>query len=116
MLAKLFVDSEGQLTLLTWPVPARFEDPEPPMRQEVLLSNVEDVKFWLYRAIPRDKKGLETNPEAKTGEYNQWFSEWPVEERELPALLKIVVVIKGKEEPVVYAFMLPNASEHIFYP
>jgi type II secretory pathway component PulJ len=116
VLAKLFVDSQGQLILLTWPIPKNFDDPDAPMRKEVLLTNAEDVKFSLYKPIPKDKKGLQIDPERETGEYDQWFSEWPIEEKELPALIKIKVKIKDKDKPVVYAFMLSGSEDYIYYP
>ena len=55
VIGRLFVDSKGRLILAYWPSPKRWiEGKTPDMKQEVLLTDVEDVSFDFF--VPPDRK------------------------------------------------------------
>ncbi|NGX57617.1 MAG: hypothetical protein K940chlam3_00510 [Chlamydiae bacterium] len=116
VLGKLFVDQHERLVLLTWPAPKRSPDPDPPMRTEVLQENVEKLDFIFYKPIPPEKKRLRIDPERVVGDYDKDLPSWSSEEKDLPALIRILVKIKDREEPIEYAFLLSNTSTPVNYP
>lgn len=120
VLGRLFVDKEGQLTLATWPSPKRWEDNSlPPMKKDVLLTNVDGLSFSFF--VPPDRgekrpvqageiiKGKEQlEPQPK----GAWISPWLKEYNTLPALVRVEV--KQKDKTTVFATPLPNGPP-IFY-
>lgn len=121
VLGRLFVDKEGQLTLATWPSPARWEDTSlPPMKKEVLLTGVQGLSFSFFvppdmgekktiqaKEIIKGKQQLDPQPKGT------WISPWLKEYNTLPALIKVEVKQEGKT--TIFASPLPNSSPPIFY-
>lgn len=55
VLGRLFLDSENNLCLATWPSPSRWtEGVNPPMKKEVLLEGVKELSFGFFVAPERD--------------------------------------------------------------
>lgn len=95
VVGRLFLDDKNRLILAMWPAPKRWKENEPiPMTKEVLMENVETLSFSFYEAP-------------------LWSTEWNKEEKELPALLKII--IKRDKEELQYVFPVPNSKKFITY-
>lgn len=118
VLGKLFVDRKDRLILLTWPVPSRYSDPEPPVRPEILQENVDELSFIFYKPMPPEKKRLEVNPEKVVGDFDKDLSFWSPDEKDLPALIRIKLKIKDGDQEIFrdYAFMLSNTNTPVNYP
>jgi len=116
VIGRLFVDQQNRLMLLTWPVPKRYADVDPPMRVEVLLENVSGLTFDFYKPEPSETKQQKISPERKTGEYGSGFTTWSPQEKDLPALMRIIVTCEGDKKPVLYAFVLTHSSTPVSYP
>jgi len=114
--ARLFVDENNRLMLLSWPVPKRYSDVEPPMRTEVLLENVDSLTFDFFKAKPSEKKRLQISHEKATGEFGDGFKTWSSDEEDIPAIIRIFVQLEGQKDPVLYAFLLSNTSIPVSYP
>ena len=55
ILGRIYLDTNGRLCMATWPSPNRWvEGAKIPMELEVLLENVDAMKFWFF--IAPDKK------------------------------------------------------------
>lgn len=67
-IARLFVDKQNRLCLATWPDPAEWSNIGETLkpRIEILLENVESIKFLFYVAPERDRS-LVTGKNANTG-------------------------------------------------
>ena len=113
VIGRLFLDENKRLMFLTWPVPKRYPDVEPPVRTEVLLENVDELSFNFYRPVPIENKRLAISSERATGEYGDDFDTWNADEEDIPAIIRIYVTIKGRQ--VEYAFLLSNASTPVSY-
>lgn len=109
VLARLFVDDNQQLILLTWPILSRYPNIEPPMRTEVLLNNVTDLKFAFFTPRSSDEQGQQIVANASEP------STWPIDEEGIPSILRMFVTIDGQGE-VKYAFVLPNTTTPVKYP
>jgi hypothetical protein len=114
---KVFLEPNGDLSLATWPIISR-EPNNPPMRKELLLDNVKDIRFSFYMPPRKDIKD-KPQDSALEEKYNRWHSEWPVDItqedfRDLPSMVKVIVTLKNNEE-IVFAFALTNAKRHIIY-
>jgi hypothetical protein len=120
VIARLFLDEDGNLILAKWPAEKRWKENEaPPMTKEALLENVEDLSFSFF--IPPEKG----KPVAKPSQFEippdlkgRWVSEWNKEYHQLPAIIRIQVTrkdSKGIEERITYAFPLPHAVNPITY-
>jgi len=114
VIGRLFVDDQNRLLLLTWPVPKRAPDIDPPMRTEVLLENVDKIGFEFYKPVPPAKKRLEIDPETKTGDAGMMLEAWSPDEEDIPAILKIHVTLLGGEQ-IDYAFVLSNTQIPVSY-
>lgn len=120
VLGRLYLNKQNQLILATWPLIK--ENPTEQIRQEILLNEVEEIKFLLYTAPEQTKKNEMTiekvDPEAL--ERNQWHeNRWPhfkeKNKREMPTILKILVNMQDQSE-IEFAFVLPSSKHPIFYP
>lgn len=114
VLGRLFVDSNNDLVLSTWPAPSRWTD-EPALKQEVLMEDIEHLRFRFY--VPPEHDLSKTGPgkhlEGMT--YNQWYEDWPARINELPAMIKIVIQQKGIDKPLEFGYQLPNSNLVIIY-
>jgi prepilin-type N-terminal cleavage/methylation domain-containing protein len=80
----LYLSKEKNLTLQTWPG-----------REEILLDSVEALQFSFFDL-----------------EKKQWKQEWLGEKEGLPAMIKLTLKNKQKEE---FVFFLPDAYKKITY-
>lgn len=146
VIARLYIDPSSRLMLAYWPSPKRQSDQSAlPIKQEVLLDGVEDIKFEFY-IPPESKKTEAKQPEKeetaqKSGKKGDSGGEKPAEKKQdekeakaepepkgdwrrlpwleeyesLPAMIRVIVKLKGKDETVVFAFPLSNGSAHPVY-
>lgn len=125
ILARLFVDKDNQLCLVTWPL--RLESPYEHMQKEVLLQDVEDINFELYASPSKDSKNLavttttvdpaKTEPERDLWHRNEWHNTY----KQMPSIVKITLDVKdekskGPVKVINFAFVLPSSKNPIFYP
>lgn len=119
-LGRLYLDKQKRLSLATWPSPERWESltANPPMHKEILLENVESLRFKFYVAPDRDRSIIKSNakqssntdvmePERK----GEWVDEWKREYGHLPAMMKVFIKVKmpGKTEAEEIVFVYPLA-------
>lgn len=125
VIARLYLDQEGNLTLAKWPVQKRWKENEtPPLHKEVLMQNVDSLAFDFF--IPPLKGAKAANGQAQPNGVEgipadlrgRWVEEWPMQYRQLPAIVRLKLKtanFKGEEMAVSYAFPLPHAPEPITY-
>lgn len=99
--ARLFIDSEHNLCLATWP--ESRDDSKRPWRKEVLLS---DVDRWDWEFFSHEETLHSRLPCA-------WTHHWPKTKQKNPMMVKLT--ISQKKHTFSFAFFLP-AEEPIFYP
>jgi hypothetical protein len=129
VLGRLFVDPQQRLVLATWPSPMIWkEDTPPPIKKEILLENVEKLRFAFFVApdVDRIKLGL-ASQEVKerqiyTPEPSSWIPEWRYQYYQLPAIISIDILqhtgdLKSTSLPreIHFEFPLPNSPQAIFY-
>ena len=111
LLAKIFIDTQGNLKLATWPIPQRDDSASPPMRLEVLLTDVETFDMRFYRP-PRQEKNEWQEDLLGGTQYAKWVDDWPNEAKTLPVMLKIMIHFKdATKQPVTFAFFIDNSDE-----
>lgn len=67
VLGRLFLDSDGNLCLATWPSPNRWiEGAAPPMKKEVLLERVKELSFGFFVAPDREWQLLPSGAKQQT--------------------------------------------------
>jgi hypothetical protein len=145
VLARLYLDKDGNLMIAYWPSPKRWENNEnPPMKKEMLLQNVDNLSFEFYIAPERksaEEKPRENEPQTKnkdtekdqkkeTGENNDsnnskgerpeprgdWRREaWLQDYKQLPVMVKMIVTMPKEPEPHVFIFPLANTKSHVVY-
>lgn len=125
LLARLYVDNQRQLCLVEWPAPSRCKEGLTPMKKEVLLEGVEEIRFSFY--MPPDPESKEVHaPDSVSGDkekvpppWNQWSDHWQQNYQDLPPLMKITLIrrLKPEDSPqeIQYAFPLPNSRHLIHY-
>ncbi len=133
VLGKLYVDASGRLKLAIWPL--HLENPHEEMHEEVLMENVEAIRFWFYSPPEKVKSSKDTagpnpiDPEKKTPEKDRWLEEWLNSYKQLPALVKVIITEKPRKpaagtkkkkgEPqrqFRYDFVLPTRENYVYYP
>lgn len=153
VLARLYLDFEHRLHLTIWPL--RIEKPFLYMHDEILLQGVEQIQFSFYAApeqISSTKKegegtkipvavdktkatntlnAVDKGEEKKTEPQSDvWQSEWLFTHEQMPALLKIEIVMKEeskdplekakkekiKKEPLRFLFVLPSSYHPVQIP
>ena len=120
LLARLYVDLNGNLSIATWPWKSNPAEGTVAMRREILLENVKEVNLLFYAAQKREerKKAILTGDEALLG---GWHSNWPLETINpdeapgIPAIIKMNILIENEEKPIELTYVLPNANESILY-
>jgi hypothetical protein len=105
VLGKLYLDGGGRLVFATWPLPQYHDEHrEPPCRQEVLFSGVDELEIeGLQRAtrLPVQTNSIQTGgqpPILTAG----WHSLWPKEDKEGPALVRLTLVKNSHRESFTY--------------
>jgi hypothetical protein len=118
VIGRLYLDKKGNLTLAAWPPKKRWKENDlPPMCKEILLEDVEELKFFYF--VPPDRGKTRVDEKKQKAELlpavrEWWPEEWMKEYRQLPAIVKIVVKLKN-EETVTFAFPLPHMRQSITY-
>lgn len=125
VLARLFVDKENKLCLALWPAPKRWKEYAEPikLKKEVLLDNVETLRFLFFVPPDRNRKLVEENVKAKNLQKLQleppvkgdWVTEWKRDYAFLPPMIKIEITRKGSKENLIYAFPLAHSQKLIVY-
>ncbi len=140
VLAQMYLDTDHRIHLATWPAPSRWtEGNNIPMQSEVLMENVESLKFWFFIAPNKtwkdrnispgnDETEQEDNPtptpetpvqSGKTevivnpSPEGAWIDYWSQDFNQLPALIKIEIKRKGKTE--FFSFPLSRSERQPIY-
>lgn len=67
VLGRLYVDEAGRLSLATWPIPQRWaEGGDPPMKKEVLMENVDGLRFQFFVGFDKKWQIKEANQNPST--------------------------------------------------
>lgn len=127
VLARLYIDSYNRLCLAM--LPSVKEWPKftsVPIKQEVLLENVESIAFEFY--VPPAKESSAAGNKAPKGGYGNgkkqaqklqlrdtWYTDWRQEFYQLPSLLRISVHIKDKKDPILFVYPLPQSDFVVIY-
>lgn len=135
--ARLYLDHKKRLCLASWPNEDQKEAQYEAMQKEILLENVESLKFSCFAPyIPaKEDSGTLTPPGMIR---NSWQEEWPVSYKSMPALIKMTLLVKNeftvglekkeankeeseKLEKIVFIFYLPVSHKfknfiYIRYP
>lgn len=126
VLALLFLDSSGNLTLATTPSPRKWEKGQPPqVVRELLLEKVEAMEFAFY--VPPKQEG---NPEVKAKKLPKgvtqespeasgtYIANWKASYYRLPAIIKITLTLAEEEkskEKLTLLFPFANCDDEILY-
>jgi hypothetical protein len=128
VIARIFLDTKGRLCMAAWPSVTRWPlTGNLPMKFEILLEEVDSLKFWFFIAPdkswqlekeqtknpanasnPKDQlnpaKGNQktanvvTNVVVKPSPEGSWVNDWSQDYQQLPALIKLEIVRKKKTE------------------
>lgn len=138
VLARIYLDKNGNLMIAYWPSPKRWEkNQEPPMKKEMLFQGAENLAFEFYiapavketktvepdnkAAVSKDegkqnakpaKEKEATEPEPK-GEWRR--QAWLEDYKQLPVMIKIIVTMPKGQESLVFIYPLANAKTHVIY-
>ena len=131
VLGRIYLSKEGSLVLACWPSPKRWDSATlPSLKKEILMEGVDNLTFEFYVAPEKAKKEIPTQEQGKkdpagTPEKDQqqtlepkgeWRKlPWMTEFNQLPAMIKVIVNIPKEKKPIVFAFPITNAKEHIIY-
>lgn len=127
VLGRLYLDVNNNLALATLPSPARWSPVIPlKIKNEILLEDVESLSFSFY--VPPEKERSQIGGKAPKGGLRKgksamidlqpkdaWHQDWKFEYHQLPAMVKIVLKVKNKEEPLTFVFPLPLSEFIIVY-
>ncbi|MGA8164109.1 MAG: hypothetical protein WB791_03670 [Waddliaceae bacterium] len=127
VIGRLYLDKKRNFTLAMWPSEKRWKNENPPIRREILMENIDTLKFSFFAPPSKGKtfreqqkenvkKDMERLPDS-VRENRSWETEWKPEYHQLPAIVKITLARrKGKEEQTWdFAFPLPHALHPIIY-
>ena len=125
IVSRLFVNSNHQLCLAIWPIlklkSQNREELISHQKVEILLDNVEDIKFSFL-------SGPETNSSGKNAKdgppKGQWLPNWEKSYKQMPVIVKIQITTKkdqiatkkdSKAQPSVeeFSFVLPSSKNPI---
>jgi type II secretory pathway component PulJ len=133
VLSQMYLDTNHRLVLATWPAPSRWaEGGHIQMKFEVLMENVDALKFWFFIAPnkkwkdkgtssqtnpqtnpptnpPTNKVEVVVNPSPEGG----WIDHWSQDFKQLPAIIKMEIKRKGKTE--FFTFPLSNCKRQPVY-
>lgn len=126
VIGKLYVDKDGAFSLGMWPSFLRWNDvTSPPMKNEVLMENVEQLQIEFYVPPQRDRKiiweknkaGIKASEDLQLDNLGGWRTEWLQEYKELPVLIRLTLKVKTAEGPeeIVLVYPLPNSHLFIMY-
>lgn len=134
IIARLYVDTKDKLCLAMWPIFS--ENPKEHMQKEVLLENVNGIKFAFFMpserkksdadvATQKNEKGEIKSPVKNAWNENEWLKSYDL----MPAILKIDFTLKKENRMVLgksdkkeefkehqFSFVLPTSENFIYYP
>jgi type II secretory pathway component PulJ len=125
VLGRLYISTNGHLCLATLPSPARWPaGGHLKMKNEILMENVESLSFAFY--VPPQKENSQAGNRAPKGKKqagaavdiqpkDSWHSDWKSDYNQLPAMVKVILKIKNREEPLVFVYPLPLSNFVIVY-
>ena len=100
VLGRLFVDNEGNLTLLTWPSREEWKDLGlPSLHREVLMKDIKELRFSFF-ILPNLKEENSSNAEWKEGSFSK-------DQKDLPGAIKLIIKTKDNQEKFYY-FPVPE--------
>lgn len=137
VLARLYLDKNGNLMIAYWPSPKQWENQTPPIKKELLLQGVENLAFEFYippakkEKVPQEKETIK-KPLEKQKENENSLSEgkkisepepkgdwrkqpWLQDYKQLPVMVKLIVTLRNHPEPLIFIYPLANAKSHIVY-
>lgn len=126
VIGRLYLSPQGQLVLASWPLPKRWSKSEmPPVKKEVLLEGVSQLRFSFYNApevdrskVTKNKKGIKRRF-VKAEPADSWFDSWQQDYYELPAILRMDLTLTGagekEAEDFTMVYPLPNSQQVIYY-
>lgn len=105
VLGRLFVDNEGNLTLLTWPEREKWKDLGiPSLHREVLMKDIKGLQFSFF-ILPNLKDENPSNAAWQTGGFSK-------DQKELPGAIKLTITtldeVEKKEKEKTYYFPIPQ--------
>lgn len=120
VLSRLYLDSDHQLCMATWPI--HLQEPALFMQKEILMTGVQKLAFALYQ--PPEKANqqrdvAEVNVDPNRPLANHWYqNEWPMAFAQMPAIIKIYLTVQENKENKEYefGFVLPASESYIYYP
>ena len=126
VIGRIMLDQQGRLLLVIWPSEKRWVENEPiPQSYEVLMEGVKELSFSFFVPPIKGKTDLKTGSPRKESEQDpfegnrgRWIDTgWMAEWRQLPAMIRIRVVVEvnGEDEELLYAFPFPNVEQPITY-
>lgn len=119
VLARLYLDPQGHLTMAYWPSPKRWDRAGmPPMKKEILLDHVDSLEFAFFVAPEKSKdesinaleQGQEPEPKG------DWRTQpWLRDFQQLPVLVKTKVILSDSKQELIFVFPLMNSLTHAVY-
>jgi len=96
VIGMLYLDTLNRLCIAVWPVPKRWPQIGlPPLKKEILLENVEQLKFSFYIPPEKDRKNWGINSTSLDIQ-GPWVSEWRNDYKQLPSMIKIELLKKNR--------------------
>lgn len=127
VLGRLYLDSQNRLSLATLPSPARWGPSQIlKVKNEVLMEDVESLSFKFYVPLHRERslagnkapKGESSKGKTQAIDIqpkDSWHSDWKSEYNQLPAMVKILVEVKNRDEPITFIYPIPMSDFVIVY-
>lgn len=99
-LGRMFVDNEGNLTLITWPEREKWQDLGiPSVHREVLMKGIKGLQFSFF-ILPNSKEENPSNAAWTTGGFSK-------DKKELPGAIKLILTVDENKEKTYY-FPVPQ--------
>ncbi|MGK5594427.1 MAG: type II secretion system protein [Parachlamydiaceae bacterium] len=106
VLARLYVDPEKKLTLMTWQDRSDWkEDSQPSFHQEILAEGVQELSMEFFVNAKTDL--AQDQAASEELRLSKWLNHWRKEFKELPAIIRFKIVID--DQSVTYSLPLPHA-------
>lgn len=111
-IGKLFLDDGGNLILASWPDPKVIKKDPPPMRKEILFTDVSafSMRFFCCKEPPA-RIGQSSTPERGV-----WLDKWEKEFRMQPQIVEISITFTdATKEPLLFPCLIPRGFPAIEY-
>ncbi|MFV0340916.1 MAG: hypothetical protein ACK5MA_09900 [Parachlamydiaceae bacterium] len=97
VLSELYLSKNGEITLLTWPDRASWNEELLPLpKREVLMSNIDNMSFSFFQT-------------ASDKEAAQWIDSWDKSKNALPGLIRLQYQKRKSTKPEQIIFLVPQA-------